>query len=112
MVKISGCWFCRYFPAKATLGVGFVGPAKAKLQVVALIGVISILRTKGGGFCLVALLAERLAEGRGSATIATAENNQVPTISPMRQKPRYLQRLVRPGSVGSVVLVPWEHGRT
>ena len=47
-------------------------------------------------FVSVALLAERLAEGRGSATVATAENNQVPKSSPMRQKPRYLQRLVRP----------------
>lgn len=49
-------------------------------------------------------LAERLAEGRGSATVATAENNQVPKPSPMRQKPRYLQRLVRPGSGGEAAM--------
>ena len=46
----------------------------------------------------VALLAERLAEGRGSATIATAENNRVPRPFLMPREPRYLQRLVRPGS--------------
>ena len=49
--------------------------------------------------CLSVFSAERLAEGRGSETVATAENNQVPATSPMRQKPRYLQRLVRPALV-------------
>ena len=44
-------------------------------------------------------LAERLAEGRGSATIATAENNKVSKPCPMPREPRYLQRLVRPALV-------------
>jgi len=61
----------------------------------------------------VALLAERLAEGRGSATIATAENNRVPKPCPMPREPRYLQRLVRPGSGDeaetSEFALHWEH---
>jgi hypothetical protein len=43
--------------------------------------------------CLGALLAERLAEGRGSATVASAENIKVPKPCPMPAEPRYLQRL-------------------
>ena len=45
-----------------------------------------------------AKLGERLAEGRGSATVATAENNRVTGPFLMPREPRYLQRLVRPGS--------------
>lgn len=45
------------------------------------------------------ILAERLAEGRGSATVATAENDRVTKPCPMPREQRYLQRLVQPGLV-------------
>ena len=56
-----------------------------------------------------AALAERLAEGRGSATVATAENIRVTKPCPMSSQPRSLQRLVRPGSVVRLVRMPWKH---
>jgi hypothetical protein len=62
------------------------------------------------------VLAERLAEGRGSATVATAENDRVPKPCPMPREPRYLQRLVRPAlakrSDDVWIALPWEHSRT
>lgn len=48
---------------------------------------------------LIVEWTERLDEGRGSATIATAENDRLPRPSPMPREPRYLQRLVRPALV-------------
>jgi hypothetical protein len=60
-------------------------------------------------------LGERLAEGRGSATVATAENDRVPKPCPMPREPRYLQRLVRPALVVrclGVCVVRWHFRMT